>query len=115
MAGASLPKVFNKDFGVSALALDREDFMPSDVLPLGVYDGIVECIEAEQSGVPEMKGVIDILRQIAISGFFPLRKSSDPRAELISRLYVGGVVGNFQKVALSLEFPNLPLAILITL
>ncbi len=26
-----------------------------------VYDGIVECIEAEQSGVPEMKSVTDLL------------------------------------------------------
>jgi hypothetical protein len=79
-------------FGVSALLLNKEDFMPRDALPLGIYDGIVECIEAEQSGVPEMKGVIDILRQIAISGCCPLRKGSDPRAELISRLNVGGVV-----------------------
>ena len=79
-------------FGVSKLVLNKEEFMPSDVLPLGVYDGIVACIKAELSGDAKMKGTIDILRQIAISGCFPLLDDSDPRAELISRLNVGGVV-----------------------
>ena len=79
-------------FSVSALALNKEEFMPSDALPVGVYTGIVACIKAEQSGDAELKGTIDILRQIAISGSCPLLDDSDPRAELISRFNVGGVV-----------------------
>jgi len=79
-------------FGVSALLLNKEDFMPRDALPLGIYPGIIACIKAELSGDAKMKGTIDILRQMAISGCFPLLDDSDPRVELISRLNVGGVV-----------------------
>jgi hypothetical protein len=75
-------------FGISALLLNKEDSLYAQ----RVYDGIVACIKAELSGDAKMKGVIDILRQIAISGCFPLLESSDPRVELISRLNVGGVV-----------------------
>ena len=80
-------------FGVSQLALNKEAFMPSDVLPLDIFTGIIACIKAELSGDAKLKGTIDILRQIAISGGCPLMDASDPRAEQISRLNVGGVVG----------------------
>ena len=71
-------------FGVSDLALNREDFMPRHALPVDVYEGIVQCIEAENSGRPEMNGIVDILRMLAVRGFVPLLKASDLRAEFIS-------------------------------
>jgi hypothetical protein len=66
--------------------------LPSDVLPLDIHDAIVACIKAELSGIAEMKGTIDILRQIAIARCFALLEASDPRSELIFVAEVGTVV-----------------------
>jgi hypothetical protein len=66
-------------------------FVGGDVLPIGVLNGIVQCLDAERSGDPSMRGMEELLRTLAMRGFAPLGGLSDPRAELIAKWNLGGV------------------------
>ena len=55
-----------------------------------MYSGIVECLTAEA----EHPGMIDLLRKIAVSGFAPIKKIDDPRADMIVKKNVAGFVVN---------------------
>jgi hypothetical protein len=55
-----------------------------------VYGHITNCLDAER--VNATRGITALLQQMAETGFAPIAEPFDPRAELISRLNIGGVV-----------------------
>ena len=73
---------------LSKLSLYKQDFAAEDVCPPIVYSGIVECLEAEA----EHPGMTDLLRKVAVSGFAPIEKIDDPRADMMVKKNVAGFV-----------------------
>jgi hypothetical protein len=50
----------------------------------------MECFEAEA----EHPGMIDLLRDVAVTGFAPIKKIDDPRADMMVKKDVAGFVKN---------------------
>ncbi|KAJ1405284.1 hypothetical protein B484DRAFT_457106 [Ochromonadaceae sp. CCMP2298] len=73
---------------LSELSLRKQDFAADYVVPASVYDGIVECLEEET----KHPGMTDLLCELAVSGFAAIDKTSDPRAEMMVKKNVAGVV-----------------------
>src|SRR5690606_38841328 len=62
--------------------------------PFDVMSAVVRCVEAEEVYEPGMVGIRKLLQQLAETGFAPLLKETDPRAERLSRDYIAGVVNS---------------------
>ena len=75
----------------------KEDFYSFDA---NLSANIDMCFEGEKVDKEETK---NYLRQLAESGFVPLKKRNDPIAEMISKHNVGGVVA---KSALNVGLPK---------
>jgi len=57
-------------------------------------DGVNKCLSAARcgSGVAKVEGLEDVLRELAERGFASVSDREDPRAEIVSKNNVGGVV-----------------------
>ena len=74
------------------LAREQERFEAFAGLSPTASDGVSACVAAARSGEPHMVGLEGWLRALATHGTVAIPSRSDPRAELVSRHNVGGVV-----------------------
>lgn len=75
---------------ISELSLRKEQFAAENMVPVGLYGCIMQCFMAE-AGYPGMK---DLMRKIAVHGWVSIDDHLDPRAEILSKNNVAGVVDN---------------------
>jgi len=88
--------------GASTLTVMRCDALTIPGLGTFAMDGVGLCLAADTAApealvamVPEggsLKGMEDLLRQVAVQGYAPVPLRVDPRAELAGRRNVGGTV-----------------------
>jgi hypothetical protein len=91
--------VWNTTQAIKKLPLEKDEFRPKRALHAAIASGIQTCLKAEQRDTSgEMQGMRELLRLMAEHGFAPLKKADDPRAELLSEHYVGGVVSKYARV-----------------
>ena len=70
------------------LASKRERFAPLMVAQGGLRSSITQAL-AEEGTYP---GITDLMSQLAVTGFAPLDRLMDPRAERLSKLHIAGGV-----------------------
>ena len=70
------------------LASEREQFTPLMVASFGLRDNITRAL-AEEGEYP---GITDLMSQLAVTGFAPLDRLMDPRAERLTFLGIAGGV-----------------------
>ena len=80
--------VWQTSMAISELSLRKEQFAAEHMVPIGLYGGIVQCLEAEA----EHPGITDLMREVAVHGWVPIGQATDPRAEILSANNVAGVV-----------------------
>lgn len=68
------------------------DFMPLKALPVELTREVIRCIKAEQANESGMKGMREMLQQLAETGFVPLLTDLDPRATRLSAELLADVV-----------------------
>ena len=80
--------VWHTSMAISRLSLRKEEFAAEDMVPIGLYSGIMKCLKAEA----ENKGITNLLRELAVHGWAPIDDATDPSAEIFSENNVAGVV-----------------------
>ena len=70
------------------LASEREQFTPLMVAQRGLRGSITRAL-AEEGEYP---GITDLMSQLAVTGFAPVDRLMDPRAERLSELNIAGGV-----------------------
>jgi hypothetical protein len=73
---------------LSDLSFYKQEFAAEDVCPPMVYSGIVQCLDAEA----EHPGMTDLLINMAVYGFAPIDTINDPRADMMAKKSVAGLV-----------------------
>ena len=73
---------------LQVLASKREQFAPLMVAQKGLCGNITQALDEEG----KYPGITDLMSQLAVTGFAPLDKLMDPRAERLSKLHIAGGV-----------------------
>ena len=71
------------------LSTEREDFYALDPL---MSTQVIECLDWKGNQEGDHEKMVEALRQLAVTGFCPIRKYDDPIANVISANNIGGVV-----------------------
>lgn len=94
--------VWQTRLALSSLAHNGPDFAGIEGFSPASCDGVLASLRAARSGELPMAGLEGMLRALAVHGHTGISDRSDPRAELVSKLNVGGVVST------SASAPGLP-------
>jgi hypothetical protein len=81
---------------LSRLHLEKETFR--QLFDSNLSDDVRDCLEWKFEKDEDDMRMRDTLRQLAVTGFVPLKSIKDPVAKVISMNNVGGVVKSFAKV-----------------
>jgi hypothetical protein len=81
--------VWRTSLALGDLSREKAGFRALSAFAPGAIDGVAECVLAARGG---MEGLEDMLRSIADRGYVSIPQRLDPRAELVSKHNVGGVV-----------------------
>jgi len=81
-------------FGGRQVVVSKHHFAAENASPVDVYNNVANSLEKH----PETEA---LLWQLALKGFAPLPKADDPRAKVLSRAHLAGVVSR-QSVAVGL-------------
>jgi len=90
--------VWNTSLAINSLALEQANFKPEFVMSGATYNGIVECLKAEENGEPGMEGMKQLFLDVARFGFASIPTQSDPRGKRASKENIVGVVSSTAKV-----------------
>ena len=77
---------------LAKLARDKAGSKAISAITPDAIRGVLACLRAARSSDPVMKGLHDVLRELAECGYAAVDDDTDPRAALVSHFNVGGVV-----------------------
>jgi nitrogen fixation protein len=81
--------IYDMKEALSRLHLEKQKFW---LLDSSLSDNVIECLEWKGEQEDDNLRMRDTLRQLAVSGFVPIKSLKDPIAKVISENNVGGVV-----------------------
>ena len=71
------------------LSSEREDFYAVDPL---MGSNVIKCLNWKGNQDRDHEKMLEALRQLAVTGFYPIKEFDDPIANVISANNIGGVV-----------------------
>ena len=88
--------IYDMKEALSRLNVEKETFR--QLFDSTLSDNVLECLDWKFDKDEDNVRMREVLRQLAVTGFVPLKKINDPVAKVISENNVGGVVKSYGTV-----------------